>query len=171
MTNDTVEFPYEEWVALRTSEGELVEIRPIKGSWTLLGGEDRRRMAEKGLNVKGMIACPRCGRAALIPENFNPPKELGDAKPTHAFSCRQCKFACWVILKQWDRRKLYCACYETKDEDSLATHKEYLHAENEMEARKFFWLSHGVEVTHVVGIAPAVGFFAEDKTERRLLAD
>lgn len=169
--DDTVEFPYEEWVALRTPQGELVKVNPVKGTWTLLGGEDRRRMAEKQINVKGMIACPRCGCAALIPENFNPPKELGDGKPTHGFSCKQCHFTCGVVLKQWDRRKLYCACYETRDGDSLATHKEYLHAEDEAEARKFFLLQHGAEVTNIVGIAPVIGFFTEDKTERRLLVD
>jgi hypothetical protein len=171
ITNNTVEFPYEEWFAARTPQGVLVKIQPVKGSWTLLSGEDRRRMAEKSVNVKGMIACPRCGRAAFIPENFDPPKELGDGKPTHQFMCRQCKFVCNLVLKQWDRRKLYCACYETKRGDSLATHKEYLHAVDDEEAKKFFWLTHGPEVTNLVGIAPVVGFFAEDKTEKKLLVD
>jgi len=169
-SNPTVEFPYEEWQVTRDkSSGELVGIHPIRGSWTLLSGEDRRRMAERGMFVKGIIACPRCNNSGFLPENFDPPKELGDGKPSAEYVCRQCRFGCHCILKNWDRRRLYCAAFETRDGDTLKPHKEYLHAEDEIEAKHFFWSSHGAEVTNLVGIAPVIGFFATDKRERKLI--
>lgn len=164
----TIEFPYEEWPVLRKPTGEILSIRPIKGSWTLLGGEDRRRMAERRICVKGLIACPNCGQATFLPESFDPPKELGDAKPPCEYKCKGCQLVCCIILKDWDQRKLYCVCYETRDGDSLKPHKEYLHAVDDLEAKKFFWASHGREVTNLVGLAPVAGFFIHDKNERKL---
>lgn len=168
---DTIRFPYEEWAVLRKPDGEIASVRPVKGSWTLLGGEDRRRMAGKGINVKGLLSCPNCGQASLIPENFNPPKKLGDGRPHHKFVCHGCMFDCFMLLQEWDKRKLYCACYETREGDSLKPHKEYLHAEDDREAHKFFWASHGREVTNLIGIAPALGFFAEDPSGAHLSVD
>jgi len=185
---ETIEFPYEEWAAARNRDtGELVGLDPIPGTWTLIGGEDRRRFAEKGMNVKAMFTCPRCNQIGVIPEGFKPPVELGDTKPLPELHCRKCKFGCRIVLKNWDKRKLYCVAYETKKGDTLEAHKEYLHAEDEVEAVKFFWAQHGGQVrvatgneqldrivrdgtiTNVVGVAPVVGFFANPKNERMLV--
>jgi hypothetical protein len=78
---------------------------------------------------------------------------------------------CRVILKDWDKRRLYCAAYETRDGDTLKPHKEYLHATDDKEALKFFWAQHKLsEVTNLVGIAPVVGFFTQsEKTDRILV--
>lgn len=164
----TIEFPCEDWLVTRTLEGRLVSIKPIAGTWTLLSGEDRHRFAKERINIKGYFACPRCNQVGIIPEGFDPPKELGDGK-LGELSCRRCQFYCRVILKDWDKRRLYCACYETREGDSLKPHKEYLHAENESEAKKFFWAQHGLEVTNLVGIAPALGFFMENPKSDRIL--
>lgn len=166
---DTIEFPYEEWIVLRKPDGEIASVRPVKGTWTLLGGEDRRRMAMRGLHIKGLISCPECSQTSFLSASFDPPKHLGDGKPSCEYKCNHCSLVCRLILKDWDRRKLYCVCYETRNGDGLAAHKEYLHAVDELEARKFFWASHGKEVTNLVGVAPALGFFAEDKDERKLV--
>jgi hypothetical protein len=166
---ETIEFPCEEWVATRTSQGEMVEVYPVAGSWTLISGEDRRRFAERGLNVKALFACPRCNQVGFISEGFNPPMVLGDTKALPELHCRKCQFGCNVILKDWDKRKLYCVCYETRDGDTLLPHKEYLHAENEGEAKKYFWAQHGLEVTNLVGIALAIGFFMENPKSDRIL--
>jgi hypothetical protein len=166
---ETITFPCEEWLVLRKPEGEIASIRPIKGTWTLLSGEDRRRMAEQGLFVKGLIACPRCNQTTFLPATFDPPIDVRDGKPPCEYQCRKCKLVCRIILLKWDYRKLYCACYETREGDSIKTHKEYLHAANEPEARKFFWAQHGSEVTNLVGIALAVGFFATDKKAQKLI--
>lgn len=165
-----IEFPCEEWVAARTPEGELVGIDPVPGTWTLIGGEDRRRFFEKGLDVKALFACPNCKQVGYIPEGFNPPVELGDTKPLPELHCRKCKFVCRVVLKNWDKRRLYCAAYETRDGDTLKPHKEYLHAVDEAEAKRFFWAAHKVtEVSNLVGIAPVVGFFTQSEKTDRLL--
>ena len=165
-----VGFPCESWHAVRDgSTGELVAIDPVAGTWTLIGGEDRRRFADRGLNVKALVACPRCSHVGFIPEGFDPPKALGDTLPLPEMFCRKCQFGCRVVLEKWDQRKLYCAAYETRKGESLEPHKEYLHAEDDAEAKKFFWSQHGAEVTHLVGIAPVVGFFAKDKNERFLV--
>lgn len=183
---EVIEFPCEEWLAQRNKDtGELVSLRPMPGTWTLIGGEDRRRFAEKGMNVKCAMACPRCNNVNLLPENFHPPKALGDTLPSPELVCLKCKFACRVVFKDWDKRRLYCITYETKQGDSLAPHKEYLHATDQQEALQFFWAQHGGQltlstdmrdavpkdgtITHVVGVAPAIGFFAASKDERKLV--
>jgi hypothetical protein len=173
---ERVDFPCEEWVAARNRDtGELVALDPVPGTWTLIGGEDRRRFADRGMNVKAMFACPRCNQIGVIPEGFKPPVSFGDTVELPEMHCRHCKFGCRVVLKDWDKRRLYCAAYETRGsgKDKGATienHKEYLHAENETEAKVFFWAAHGDgKVTNLVGIAPVVGFFAKDKSERLLI--
>lgn len=147
----------------------MVKINPVPGTWTLIGGEDRRRFGEKGMDVKALFACPRCNQVGFISEGFNPPKDMGDTKPLPELHCRKCQFGCRIILKDWDKRRLYCACYETRDGDSLKTHKEYLHAENDNEAKQFFWAQHGNEVTNLVGIAPVISFFTQNPKDDRIL--
>lgn len=169
-TVEIIEFPYQEWTTIRTPQGKLVSINPVAGTWTLITGEDCRDFIERGMDVKAMFACPRCRQVGFISNEFNPPKELGDTKPLPELHCRKCHFGCRVVLKDWDKRRLYCICYETRDGDTLKPHKEYLHAENEEEARKFFWAQHTVtEVTNLVGIAPAIGFFMENPKDDRIL--
>lgn len=167
---ETIEFPCDEWVAIRTPQGELVSVEPVPGTWTLIGAEDRRRFAEKGMNVKAFFACPRCRQIGIIPEGFKPPMELGDAKLPIELHCRKCRFTCRVILKHWDKRRLYCACYQTYDGNTYHSHKQYFHAEDEAEATKFFWAQHGPEVANLIGIAPVIGFFLQDnKTDQVLV--
>lgn len=169
-TVEVIEFPCEEWLATRTPQGELVGIKPIRATWTLLGGEDRRRFAEKGMDVKAMFACPRCEQVGFIPESFSPPKELGDTKPLPELHCRKCQFGCRIVLKQWDKRRLYCAAYETSDgQGGFRQHKEYLHAEDDTEAKRFFWAQHGRDVVTLAGIGPVVGFFAAKPKNERIL--
>ena len=181
-----VEFDCDEWLAQRNGDtGELISIQPVAGTWTLIGGEDRRRFCERGMNVKALFACPRCAQVGLIPEGFNPPKDRGDTLPLPEMHCRRCDFTCRAILKKWDQRKLYCVTYETKKGDSLQPHKEYLHAVDQEEALAFFWAGHGGQVslstdissaipkdgtiTNLVGVAPVIGFFANPKSERKLI--
>jgi hypothetical protein len=166
---EIIEFPCEEWIATRSPKGELVGIQPIPGTWTLVSGEDRRRFSERGIDAKAFFSCPRCNQVGFIGEAFNPPKKLGDTELLPELHCRKCQFGCRIILKNWDKRHLYCACYETRDGDTLCPHKEYLHAEDEQEARKFFWAQHGREVTNLVGIAPAIGFFMPNPKDDRIL--
>jgi hypothetical protein len=166
---ETIEFPCEDWVVTRTPQGELVSVNPVPGTWTLISGEDRRRFAEKGQDIKAFFACPKCNQVGLIHEGFNPPKKLGDTEILPELHCRRCQFGCRIVLKGWDKRRLYCACYETRHKDTLMPHKEYLHAEDENEATKFFWAQHGREVTNLVGIAPAIGFFMPNPKDDRIL--
>jgi len=173
-TVETVEFSCEEWLVTRTPEGEIVSIRPIAGTWTLVSGEDQRRFGEKGIDVKAMFACPRCNNIGFIGSNFNPPKEHGDTKPLPELHCCKCQFGCRSVLKNWDKRRLYCICYETIVGTKVTTHKDYLHAEDEFEARKFFWAQHpevmnNQSVIHVAGIAPAIGFFVPNPKDDRIL--
>ena len=166
---ETITFAHKEWVAIRNKEGHIVSTRPVPGTWTLLAAEDRERMAKKRLYVKGLICCPRCQQTSFLPETFDPPKELGDGKPHCEYQCNGCDLVCRIILKDWDRRKLYCACYETIRGADIQPHKQYLHAVTEAEARHYFWAQHQPRVTHLVAIAPVIGFFAEDKDAKHLV--
>jgi len=178
---EVIEFPCEEWFATRTPQGEMIGVNPLPGTWTLISGEDRRKFAERGLDVKAFFACPRCKQIGFIPEGFgrcgtaegvNPQPKLGDIKLPE-LHCRKCGFGCRIILKNWDKRRLYCACYETIEGGNIQAHKDYLHAEDEVEATTFFWAQHGPGVTPVVrnfiGIAPVIGFFLENPKNDNLL--
>lgn len=165
---DTITFPHEEWIVVRNREGKLISVKPIPGSWTLLAVEDRMQLAQKRLYVKGLIACPKCQQASFLPETFDPPKELGDGKPPCEYRCA-CGLVCRIILKDWDQRKLYCACYETIQGKDIEPHKQYFHAITEGEAHHYFWAQHRPDITHLVAIAPVVGFFAEDKDAKHLI--
>ena len=167
---ETIEFPCEEWFVQRTPQGEMVTIKPIPGSWTLLSPEDQYRFIQQGLDAKALFACPRCNQIGIISSEFNPTKELGDTKPLPELHCSKCHFGCRIILKNWDKRRLYCACFETLDvNQQVCPNKEYLHAEDEVEARKFFWAQHGIEVIHLVGIAPVIGYFAPNPKNDKIL--
>jgi transcription elongation factor Elf1 len=172
-TTQIITFPCEEWAAARTPEGELVSVNPVPGTWTLLSGEDRRRFAERQMSVKALFACPRCNQVGMISESFNPPTKLGDTEVLPELFCRKCQFHCNVILKDWDQRKLYCACYDTIINGTTRLVKEYLHAIDEAEATKFFWAQHSlVDVVKLIGIAPSIGFFMQNpKNDRILLTD
>jgi hypothetical protein len=169
ITETVITFPHEEWVAIRNNEGRLLSVRPIPGSWTLLAAEDRKQLAKKRLFVKGLIACPKCRQTSFLSETFDPPTELGDGKPPCAYRCNNCDLVCQIILKDWDRRKLYCACYENIRGKDIEPRKQYLHAVTEDEARHYFWAQHNPTVTHLVAIAPVIGFFAEDKDGKNLI--
>ncbi|HEX6826564.1 MAG TPA: hypothetical protein VF077_09650 [Nitrospiraceae bacterium] len=167
---ELVTFPCEEWVAMRTPEGELVSINPVAGTWTLLGGEDRRRFHQKGMNVKAMFACPRCNKVGFIPEGFKPPVQFGDTQELPELHCRACHFGCRVVLKDWDKRKLYCAAFEVTVNGVMKVEKQYLHAEDEAEAKKFFWAQYSPLKVYLVAIAPVIGFFAKsEKDEKNLV--
>lgn len=168
-----VTFPNEEWVAVREEHtGKLVSVVPVPGTWTLVGAQDQYQLALEGKDIKAFFACPRCNQIGIIGSEFKPELELGDTKPSPEMFCRKCKFGFRAVLKEWDKRKMYCACYETKTRDSFDTHKEYLHAADEAEAHKFFWAQHKPhEISCLVGIAPVVGFFAKDDNARILVVE
>lgn len=167
---ETITFTCEEWVAARTPQGELVSVNPVPGTWTLLSGEDRRVFAERGIDVKGLCACPRCKAITIIPESYKPMVHRGDTLPSGDLRCNQCNHVCRIVLKDWDQRKLYCACYEKVIEGTLRLLKTYLHAIDDTEATKFFWAQHSVtEGIKLVGIAPAIGFFMKDQKSDRIL--
>lgn len=169
-TTETIEFTCEEWIAARTPQGELVSVNPVPGTWTLLSGEDRRKFAERGIDVKGLCACPRCKAITIIPESYKPILHQGDTAPSGDLRCNQCDHVCRIVLKQWDQRKLYCACYEAIINGTVRLLKTYLHAVDDQEALKFFWAQHTpLEVSKLVGIAPAIGFFVQDTKNDRIL--
>lgn len=170
-TVETIEFPCEDWFVQRTPQGELVSIRPVPGTWTLLSVEDRQRFAEQGRPTKALFACPRCQQIGFVGEDFKPPTVLGDTKPLPELHCIQCHFVCRIIFKGWDQRRLYCAIYETRlPNGSIQSHKDYLHAEDEFEARKYFWAQHpNNDVYTFIGIAPVVGFFLENPKDDKIL--
>jgi hypothetical protein len=90
-----------------------------------------------------------------------------------SWHCRQCNFTCKVVLVDWDKRKLYCAAYETYPDDStkIITHKEYLHAESDQDAKIQFWngrLTSEKARINLIGIAPVIGFFVMDDQGRKL---
>ena len=166
----TVTFPKEEWLVQRTKDGALVSIKPIPGTWTLLSPQDQWWYVQQGLDYKAAFSCPRCSQIGFISSKFDPPKEYGHTKVLPELHCRQCNFGCKVVFKNWDQRRLYCACFETLDSNQdVMPNKEYLHAEDHAEAHKYFWAQHGREVINLVGIAPVIGYFPVNPKSDKIL--
>lgn len=159
---DTVEFPCVPWVT------RGYEILPETGTWTL---------APKTLwhlKIKGILSCPRCAHACGILEGMG---EKGEDNPLTLvlkhWHCDSCHFEARVILNDWDKRKLYCACYETLVNGVLMANKEYMHALDEQDATAQFWNGRiaADNVTKLVGVAPAIGYFVQDTAGRKLSVD
>jgi hypothetical protein len=157
----TIEFPCEPWLMRNETE-----IQPVPGTWTLAPLTLRQKMG-----VKGIISCPSCGNASLLLKDSG---EKADRPVDQLFKdwhCR-CGHVCNAILLDWDKRKLYCVVYETfegsHDSPRVIPHKEYLHAESDVEAKALFWAGHPNECINLVDAAPVIGFFVLDNEGRKL---
>ena len=159
----TVEFRCEPWV-MRNA----LEIQPIAGTWTLAPMDLRQSRG-----VKGILACPQCGQAALIHKDMG--EKADDLKDLilDEWRCYGCDYHCKAHILDWDKRKLYCAAFETAPDGpsgSIVAHKEYLHAESTEDATVQFWAGHPVTdgITNLVGVALVIGFFVVDDQGRKL---
>jgi len=159
------------WGKTYDSEGLLVGIEHIKGTWHALSADEQGRLHAKGILVRAMVACPSCARCEALPIDYDPPMINGHGCPERGVQCAGCRYVYKPIFRNWDTRKLFCAAYESPTEDSVKAHKQYLHAQDLAEAMKFFWAQHSVaEVSKLVGIAPVVGFYVPDgKNDRKLV--
>lgn len=167
-----VDMPRAEWSRYHDPEGALYAINPVKGTWCLLSAEEQGKLASAGKYVRALLSCPHCAHTGIVPGSFDVPMDNGHGKPNADFQCQACGLVCRLVLRRWDTRKLFCAAYETRAGETIAAHKEYLHAVDLEEAQKFFWSQHTpiLEVTKLVGIAPVVGFHVPDgKNDRKLI--
>lgn len=159
---DTVEFPCQPW-AIRG-----YEILPKAGTWTL------PPHAVAHLGAKGIISCPRCAEAYFILPDMG---AKGEDNPLTLvipqWHCNKCQFEARVILNDWDKRKLYCAAFETLVNGVLIANKEYMHAVDEADATGQFWNGRiaADNVVRLVGVAPAIGYFVQDNAGRKLSVD
>jgi hypothetical protein len=161
---DTIEIPCERWI-LRNNE----EILPVVGTWTLtteIGWE---------LGAKGILSCPNCGYPCYILHGMGVKAEdVPINQVIENWMCRSCHLLCRIILLEWDKRRLYCAAYETMGGDGkVIANKEYMHAESESEARVQFWNGRiaADNVIRLVAVGPVIGYFVQDKTGGKLNVD
>ncbi len=162
VTLDTVEFPCEPWVM------RAYEILPQAGTWTLAP------RAIHHLNIKGILSCPRCSTVCgLLPDMGEKSADIPTDQVLKQWHCDKCHFECRVILKDWDKRQLYCAAYETLVNDVLTANKEYMHAESVQDATNQFWNGRieADNVVRLVGVAPVIGYFVQDNAGRKLSVD
>jgi len=159
---ETIEFPCEPWVI------RGFEILPQPGTWTLAP------RAIHHLNFKGILACPRCNEACgLQPDMGVKAEDVPINQVLDNWHCNKCQFRCRVILKDWDKRKLYCAAYETLVNGELTANKEYMHAESVQDATTQFWNGRieADNVVRLVGVALVIGYFVQDNEGRKLSVD
>jgi hypothetical protein len=152
-----IRFPCVPWV-----QDGPESLQPVRGTWTLVP----EALWNKG--VHGVLSCPHCGKAALIPHEMGETIEKG-ARRLNQLRC-ECGFTCHAILEDWDLRKLFCVAWESYDSNGkVIPQKDYMHATSSEEAIFFFEQSHIGMRYHIVGAAPVIGYFARsEKNEKDL---
>ena len=159
---DTVEFPCEPWVV------RGYEILPMIGTWTLAPTTVHH------LNIRGILSCPRCTEVCgITPDMGAKGEDIPIDLVLKQWHCNKCHFQCRVILKDWDKRKLYCAAFETVVDGVLTANKEYMHAESVEDATGQFWNGRiaADNVVKLVGVALVIGYFVQDDQGRKLSVD
>jgi len=179
-TGDTVitvrnlDYPLKAW-RVEGDEGE--QMWPEPGTWTLAP----EFLMRKG--VKGVLGCPQCNTAALIPWGMG--TLSNGANTLNQFQCQKCGLMCTARLLEWDTRKLFCIAYEKivkvggvdvvePNSKGELVRKEYTHALTREEAFTCF-----VEVRRsygrfrVVDVGLVIGFFGheKDKDQTNLTTD
>jgi len=160
-----IEFPCIPW---KLDDGG---IHPEKGSWTLTPQSLRELRPE----IEALLCCPNC--SAVMPFAKLPTDDIDRKHQTGVLTRRDLQCKCGLLftakLLDWDKRRLYCVAYETFRGLEIVPHKEYLHAETDVQARYFFEQGHVRERYNIVGIAPVVGYFADEKDRdaKRLMVD
>ncbi len=158
----TIEFPCEPWVM------RGYEILPESGTWTLAPESVWH------LGIKGILSCPRCSEACGVMDGMG---ERGEddrqSFVLKTWHCNKCHLEARVILKDWDKRRLYCAAFETLVDGVLTPNKEYMHAVDDQDATAQFWNGRikADNVTKLVGVAPVIGYFVQDTQGRKLSVD
>jgi len=158
---ETVEFPCEPWVT------RGLEILPESGTWTLAP------QSVWHLGIKGILSCPRCSEACGILHDMGEKADNPSHLTIKQWHCQKCHFQCRPMLLDWDKRKLYCAAFETLVDGVLKANKEYMHAVDEQDATAQFWNGRiaADNVVKLVGVAPAIGYFVQDTQGRKLTTD
>lgn len=162
-----IEFACIPWRTRMTDQG--LQIQPERGTWTLMPSE--HPMAK---DAKGILSCPNCARMYVLLPDMGEPSTNPKDRTLSSIRCN-CGLIARAILRDWNKRILYCAAFETRDSDgNLTPNKEYMHAESEQDAKTQFWASHPPSNPpsnfwiNLIGIAPVVGYFALDKQEKKL---
>lgn len=137
-------------------------IQPVPGTWTLAPVSLWNR------GIHGVLSCPNCSKAALIPHEMGEPASRG-RRLLKQFGCT-CGFVCNALLEDWDTRKLYCVVWHMFDSNGkILVEKDYMHALSREEARYFFEQSHLGTRYQIVDVGPVVGYFMKnEKNEKDL---
>jgi len=102
--------------------------------------------------------------------------EKGDAPKSlllRRLLCAKCGFCSCAVLLDWDKRRLFCAAFETNvlgRPDTIVANKEYYHAVDVDDATAQFYNGHPPSdcVIRLVGVAPVIGFFVLDAKGEKL---
>lgn len=157
---EEIRFACQPWLL---KNGDPNQMRPVQGTWTLAPWELRKR------GIHGILSCPRCAAASILSPNMGTLEHGVCVIP--GFQCAKCGFICNVRCLDWDKRKLFCICYETDHvaggKPVVVAHKHYTHAENRAEALFFFEQSTALTIKcRVVDCAPVIGYFFNEKTDK-----
>jgi hypothetical protein len=143
----TVDFPYSLWPV----DGD--RIQPKDSTWTLTP-----IAVVRAHGVKGILSCPSCAKAALVPPNETKLTGRGTLR-LDGFQCASCKFTCNALLIGWDKKNLYCIAYEMWIDKKIVPSTEYLHAESTQDALRQFRDGHMQDpVSHIVGCSIVIGY-------------
>lgn len=156
-TFDYPETGFSKGAVLKT---RLVEFQP--GTWIKAESwMDKRIIA--------VFSCPNCHEIRFLATGIHTIDHLGKVSPDVQCKAKlpsnaECSFHRRVYLDRWNKKPLYAVALENWDGKKWTPEIRYTHADSEAEAR--FMMGQGA--FRIVGAAPAIGFFVEDKVGDKL---
>lgn len=152
-------FKKKEW---RLEPGAL---EPIPETWC-----DLRQGQYKILGLPSsylaLFCCPNCRKMRAIDRRVHKVDPFGkvSTKRGNALACTDgCSFIRITYLDRWSKKPLYCACIERLTPNGYVPIKRYCHATTEQEARTQLIIE---PHDRIIGVAPVIGYYSEDKDEK-----
>jgi len=146
-------FSREDWPMV--GEGRKAQIQGLPGTWFKL---------PENSPLKGaltLICCPGCKKISILLKKDRKIDVFGKVSPSFKCASKECSFHHTIYLDKWhDGKTLYAIATIERGKIEFT----YCHATNDTEAR--FHL--GAGRYKIIGIAPAIGLWANDRNGRDL---
>jgi hypothetical protein len=155
---DSVVLPKGEWEFVKDENQLHPQLNSfVPGTWI---------KPESWMNKRILAAfsCPNCHAIRFLVDGIHKIDHVGKVQPDVQCKAGKCSFHRRMYLDRWNKKPLYAVALENWNGSKWTPEIRYTHADTEAEAR--FMMGQGP--FRIVGAAPAIGFFVEDKVGDKL---
>jgi hypothetical protein len=158
ITDRSLCLPYKDWRF--TDQDDQIAIFPERESWTRIPKE-----IEQSAALLALLCCPSCVQVNALHTMKHQIDALGHVRPGFQCATQGCEFNCDLWLDRWNNKPLYAMSYQRGGK----VHIVYTNASTQAEARMM--LGAAAKNSEIIAIAPAIGFFIENKEGTLLSAE